>query len=225
MLLISHKSKKEFIEFLIKHDIPYIKTIDNPNLDKRIADHPDLSLCKVDENTIVVDESVYPYYKKKLANVNIIKGKMALKKYPYDAIYNVVRFKGYYIHNNFTEENIEKNYLEKKFAHKFVRQGYTRCCLLAFNDNLLTSDYGIYKKLRDSFNISLLKEEKIDLDGFEKGFLGGCFGLINKKIAIFNGNIERLVSYDIIKNIAVKENIDLLYPDTSLLDTGSLIWI
>ena len=42
---------------------------------------------------------------------------------------------------------------------------------------------------------------------------------------LFNGNIERLNSYDIIKNIVYKEKLNLLYPDTNLVDTGSLIWI
>ena len=67
--------------------------------------------------------------------------------------------------------------------------------------------------------------EKIPLDGFDQGFLGGCFGKIDENTILFNGNIERLNSYDIIKNIVYKEKLNLLYPDTNLVDTGSLIWI
>ena len=51
------------------------------------------------------------------------------------------------------------------------------------------------------------------------------FWKIDEKTLLFNGNIERLNSYDIIKNIVDKEKLNLLYPDTNLLDTGSLIWI
>ena len=47
MLIISHKSKKEFTDFLDSKNIKYLKTIDNPNIDKRISDHPDLSLFKL----------------------------------------------------------------------------------------------------------------------------------------------------------------------------------
>ncbi len=225
MLIISHKSKKEFTDFLDYKNIKYLKTIDNPNLDKRISDHPDLSLFKLDDKNIVVDESVHDYYKKYLKNINLIKGEKVGSKYPLDAIYNIVRFKNFYIHNNFTEKNISLYFDQKNIKHLFIKQGYTRCSMLVFNENLLTSDMGIFKKLKNILPITLLKEENIPLDGFDQGFLGGCFGKIDEKTLLFNGNIERLNSYDIIKNIVVKENLNLLYPDTNLIDTGSLIWI
>ncbi|MDU6792345.1 MAG: hypothetical protein E6427_06505 [Anaerococcus sp.] len=225
MLIISHKSKKEFTDFLDFKNIKYLKTIDNPNLDKRISDHPDLSLFKLDEKNIVVDESVYDYYKKYLKNINLINGEKVGFKYPLDAIYNIVRFKNFYIHNNFTEKNISLYFGRKNIKHLFIKQGYARCSMLVFNENLLTSDMGIFKKLKNILPITLLKEEKIPLDGFDQGFLGGCFGKIDEKTLLFNGNIERLNSYDIIKNIVDKENLNLLYPDTNLIDTGSFIWI
>ena len=92
MLIISHKSKKEFTDFLDSKNIEYLKTIDNPNIDKRISDHPDLSLFKLDEKNIIVDENVYDYYKKNLKNINIIKGERVGKKYPFDALYNCLLY-------------------------------------------------------------------------------------------------------------------------------------
>ncbi len=225
MLIISHKSKKEFTDFLDFKKIKYLKTIDNPNLDKRISDHPDLSIFKLYDKNLIVDKNVYDYYKKNLKNINVIRGDEALGKYPYDALYNIVKFKNFYIHNDFTEKHIKLFFQEKNIKHLFVKQGYTRCSILVFNENLMTSDMGIFKKLKNILPITLLKEEKIPLDGFDKGFLGGCFGKIDEKTLLFNGNIERLNSYDIIKNIVDKEKLNLLYPDTNLLDTGSLIWI
>ena len=225
MLIISHKSKKAFTDFLDFKKIKYLKTIDNPNLDKRISDHPDLSIFKLDDKNLIVDKNVYDYYKKYLKNINVIRGDEALGKYPYDALYNIVKFKKFYIHNNFTEKHIKLFFQEKNIKHLFVKQGYTRCSMLVFNENLMTSDMGIFKKLKNILPITLVKEEKISLDGFDKGFLGGCFGKIDEKTLLFNGNIERLNSYDIIKNIVDKEKLNLLYPDTNLLDTGSLIWI
>ena len=225
MLIISYKSKKEFTDFLDFKKIKYLKTIDNPNLDKRISDHPDLSIFKLDDKNLIVDKNVYDYYKKNLKNINVIRGDELLGKYPYDALYNIVKFKNFYIHNDFTEKHIKLFFQEKNIKHLFVKQGYTRCSMLVFNENLMTSDMGIFKKLKNILPITLLKEEKIPLDGFDKGFLGGCFGKIDEKTLLFNGNIERLNSYDIIKNIVDKEKLNLLYPDTNLLDTGSLIWI
>ncbi|WP_195217064.1 DUF6873 family GME fold protein [Anaerococcus vaginalis] len=225
MLIISHKSKKEFTDFLDFKNIKYLKTIDNPNLDKRISDHPDLSLFKLDDRNLIVDKNVYEYYKKNIKNINIIKGEEVSKNYPYDALYNIVRFKKFYIHNDFTEKNIKLFFEEKNIKQLFIKQGYSRCSMLVFNENLMTSDMGIFKKLKNILPVTLLKEEKIPLDGFDQGFLGGCFGKIDENTILFNGNIERLNSYDIIKNIVYKEKLNLLYPDTNLVDTGSLIWI
>lgn len=225
MLIISHKSKKEFTDFLDFKNIKYLKTIDNSNLDKRISDHPDLSLFKLDDKNLIVDKNVYEYYKKNIKNINIIKGEEVSKNYPYDALYNIVKFKNFYMHNDFTEKNIKLFFEEKNIEHLFIKQGYSRCSMLVFNENILTSDMGIFKKLKKILPVTLLKEEKIPLDGFDQGFLGGCFGKIDKNTILFNGNIERLNSYDIIKNIVYKEKLNLLYPDTNLVDTGSLIWI
>ena len=225
MLIISHKSKKEFTDFLDFKNIKYLKTIDNPNLDKRISDHPDLSLFKLDDKNLIVDKNVYEYYKKNIKNINIIKGEEVSKNYPYVALYNIVKFKNFYIHNDFTEKNIKLFFEEKNIKHLFIKQGYSRCSMLVFNENILTSDMGIFKKLKNILPVTLLKEEKIPLDGFDQGFLGGCFGKIDENTILFNGNIERLNSYDIIKNIVYKEKLNLLYPDTNLVDTGSLIWI
>lgn len=225
MLIISHKSKKEFTDFLDFKNIKYLKTIDNPNLDKRISDHPDLSLFKLDDKNLIVDKNVYEYYKKNIKNINIIKGEEVSKNYPYDALYNIVKFKKFYIHNDFTEKNIKLFFEERNIKHLFIKQGYSRCSMLVFNENILTSDMGIFKKLKNILPVTLLKEEKIRIDGFDQGFLGGCFGKIDENTILFNGNIERLNSYDIIKNIVYKEKLNLLYPDTNLVDTGSLIWI
>ena len=180
MLIISHKSKKEFTDFLDFKNIKYLKTIDNPNLDKRISDHPDLSLFKVDDKNLIVDKNVYEYYKKNIKNINIIKGEEVSKNYPYDALYNIVKFKNFYIHNDFTEKNIKLFFEEKNIKHLFIKQGYSRCSMLVFNENILTSDMGIFKKLKNILPVTLLKEEKISLDGFDQGFLGGCFGKIDE---------------------------------------------
>ena len=225
MLIVSNKSSKEFLEFLKTKNIDYLKTIDNPNIDKKLADHPDLSIFKINSSTLIVDESVYPYYKKNLKNVSIIKGERAGKLYPYDAIYNIVRFKNFYIHNNFTEKNIKEYFSANNISHIFVKQGYTRCSSLVLKEKILTSDYGIYKKLKNVVDVRLLKEEKIYLEGFEKGFLGGCFGIVKNNTIIFNGDIKKLNSYDIISKEANNEGLDILYPKTDLKDTGSLIYV
>ena len=111
------------------------------------------------------------------------------------------------------------------YKHYFTRQGYSRCSVVPMGDKILTSDYGIYKTLKDKIEVVLLSEENIPLDGFDNGFLGGTCGFFENTL-IFNGNIEKLNSYETIKMEAKKSGIKLLYPNNcDLFDTGSLIFV
>ncbi len=224
MLIISNKASLEFKNFLTDQIIDFIETIDNPNLDKRIGDHPDLSLFVLDSENIILAEEVCSYYKDKLPGKNLIKGSSTSKKYPRDSIYNLLTFEDFYIHNDFTEENIERSLKERNYKHLFVKQGYSRCSIIPLRESLLTSDYGIYKSLRNKVNIILLDNDKIELDGFDQGFIGGTCGLVQDKL-IFTGDISRHKSFELIKKACDRENIKIIYPETPLVDIGSLIWI
>lgn len=224
MLIISYKASEVFKKFLQANDFSFIETIPNPNLDKRIDDHPDLSLFKLTDDTIIVDEGVYDYYKDKLGGYNIIKGEKVGEKYPRDSIYNIIRIKNYYIHNDITERNIENYLSEKRVNHLKVKQGYTRCSIIPLKNILITSDYGIYKALREKIAIKLVDYDEVSLDGFAQGFLGGTCGLVGNKL-IFTGDITRHRAYPVIKEVCDRENIDIIYPETQLVDLGSIIEI
>lgn len=222
MLIISYKASEEFKKFLRENDIDFILTRPNHCLDPRIDDHPDLSLFKLDDKNVVVAESVFDYYKDKLKGYNLIKGENPSEKYPHDAIYNVVRFKDFYIHNDFTEGRIQKYFKENKIKHLRVKQGYSRCSLIPLKESLITADFGIYKALKDAINIDLVACDEIFLDGFDQGFLGGCCGLVGDKL-IFTGDISNHKDFSKIKSICENQNIKIIYPDLDLIDCGSLI--
>ena len=225
MLIISHKSTVEFKEFLKDNKLDFIETIDNPNLDPRIADHPDLSIFPLNENDLSIDSSVINYYQKNITDKNLIPGESVSKKYPYDAIYNVYKGSDFYIHNNVTEKNINNYMKVNNYKHLFINQGYTRCSIIPMGDKILTADFGIYKTLKDKIEVILLRQENILLDGFDKGFIGGTCGFFDKTL-IFNGNIEKLSNYETIKKESEASKIRLLYPkNCDLVDTGSILFI
>ena len=224
MLIISYKANGDFKDFLKVNGYQYIETIANPNLDPRIADHPDLSLFKLNDDTIVVDREVFSYYKENLSGIKLIEGESVGKKYPQDALYNIVSYKEYYIHNDFTEKNIRKYFDEDNIKHLKVKQGYTRCSLIPLPNLLISSDYGIYKSLRDKIEIRLVDNDAIELDGFEQGFLGGTCGLVADKL-IFTGDISQHKAFSKIKEICEKEKIEIIFPNTKLVDLGSIIEI
>ena len=223
MLIISHKSSLEFKDFLDRNNFSWIETIDNPNLDKRIADLPDLTIFNLDNKSLVIDKNMVDYYKKSIKNKDIISGQEVGNTYPKDSIYNVYKASDYYIHNDYTENHIQKYMKEGNYKHLYSKQGYSRCSIVPIADKILTSDYGIYKSLKNKIEVVLLKKERISLDGFANGFLGGCCGFFEDTL-LFNGNIEKLNSYNIIKDEADKSNIRLLYPSCNLVDTGSILF-
>jgi len=223
MLIISHKSSLEFKDFLDRNNFSWIETIDNPNLDKRIADHPDLTIFNIDNKSLVIDKNMVDYYKKSIKNKDIISGQEVGNTYPKDSRYNVYKASDYYIHNDYTENHIQKYMKEGNYKHLYSKQGYSRCSIVPMADKILTSDYGIYKSLKNKIEVVLLKKERISLDGFANGFLGGCCGFFEDTL-LFNGNIEKLNSYNIIKDEADKSNIRLLYPSCNLVDTGSILF-
>lgn len=225
MLIISNKLGVDFKDFLKDQGIEFLETLDNPSLDPRVADHPDLSIFPLDRETLVVADEVFSYYKERLPAFNLIRGGGLGERYPKDALYNLVTYKNFYIHNDFTEGHIEEGLLERDFSKLFVSQGYTRCSLLNFGDCLLTADYGIYKALRGKVDIDLLPRDDIPLPGFPTGFLGGTFGRLPGGVLLFNGDIKKLKAYDIIRKRAEEGGQDLLFPSCDLIDRGSLISI
>ncbi|WP_308653423.1 DUF6873 family GME fold protein [uncultured Anaerococcus sp.] len=224
MLVISYKASEDFKNFLKAKCFSFIETIANSNLDPRIGDHPDLSLFKIDEKTIVVDESVFSYYEEKLEGYELIKGESVGLNYPKDAIYNIVKFKDFYIHNDFTEKNIVNFFKENKIFHLKVNQGYTRCSIIPLGDLLITCDYGIYKALKNKVHIELVDNDKVILDGFDKGFLGGTCGLVGNQL-IFTGDISKHKAFAKIEKICLDKNIEIIHPKTDLVDLGSIIEI
>ena len=181
-------------------------------------------MFKIDHKILVVDESVFSYYEEKLEGYNLIKGENLGGKYPQDALYNLVKFKDFYIHNDFTEKNIENFLIEKGLYHLKVNQGYTRCSLIPLGDLLVTSDYGIYKALKNKVDIELVDNDKVILDGFDQGFLGGTCGLVGNQL-IFSGDISRHKAFYKIEEICGHKNIEILYPNIELVDLGSIIEI
>lgn len=224
MLIISYKANDDFKNFLKENAYSFIETIANPNLDPRIDDHPDLSLFKLDEKILVVDKEVFPYYEENLPGFKLIKGEKVSKKYPKDALYNIVRFKNFYIHNDYTEKNIKKYFDEKNIGHLKVNQGYSRCSVIVLPNLLMSSDYGIYKSLKDKIDIRLVVDDEVELDGFDQGFLGGACGLVGDKL-IFTGDIRKHRAYGPIKEICQSQNIEIIFPETKLIDLGSIIEI
>lgn len=215
---------------LINLGIKLIKTIECPNTYNAIKCHPDISLCKLYDNNIVVAPNVYDYYSKILKNygLNVIKGSSLIQnKYPHNISYNVAIFGNYAIHNfKYTDPEIVK-FLEENNIQKIdVKQGYSKCSICIIDEkSIITSDEGIMNAC-SLFDIDclLISQGFIDLFDMNYGFIGGCSGSISNDTIAFFGNIKKHPDYEkVLEFITSKNKKILCLSDESLLDLGSLI--
>ncbi len=159
-----------------------------------ISSHPDVFLFHMD-NELIIAPNTPSEFKKKLGRHGITYtegSNLVGNKYPYTASYNAVISNNYLIHNlNYTDPLIKKYCAKKNHIH--VKQAYTRCNLLALNnDKFITSDKGIYTTLQaNHIDVIYISPVGIELPGFDNGFFGGACGIINN-IVFFMGELNYL---------------------------------
>ncbi len=207
-----------------------IKSTGCVNTYESIKYHPDISICKLNNNNIVVAPNVYDYYKNILNpyGFNVIRGDSIIKnKYPYNIHYNIVILKNFAIHNFKYTDKVILDYIEKNNIKKInVSQGYCKCSICIVDDNsLITSDEGIYKEvIKHGIDCLLIEKGHIDLFELNYGFIGGCSFLISNNELAFFGNIKNHPDYDKILNFVNSKNKSLIsLSDDKLLDLGSII--
>lgn len=159
---------------------------------------------------------------------NIVKGQSAVcRNYPYDISYNIARVGDNVFHNlKWTDKTILKVLKKDQLKMLQVNQGYTKCSILVVDKNaIITSDIKIHKKAMDNNIDSLLiSPGYIKLKGMNYGFIGGCAGLVDKNVMLFNGDIQKHPDFLKIKDFLKKYNIDILYStNLELSDIGSII--
>ena len=223
---VSKSIEKKFNELNIK----LIKTAPVDEVYDAIKYHPDISICKLDYNNIVVSPNVYDYYTKELKkyNFNVIKGNSTLQnKYPKNIQYNACIFGNFAVHNfKYTDKNIIE-FIDKNNITKInVSQGYSKCNICVVDENsIITSDIGIYSEvIKYNIDCLLIDKAHIDLFNLNYGFIGGCSGLISNDTLAFLGNIKLHPNYyDIYKFVKLKNKNIISLGNENLIDLGSII--
>ena len=191
-----------------------------------ISGHPDVFFCQT-TNGLIVAPNVTETFKQQLSKKSIswtAGYKPVGSKYPETARYNCVINDKYLIGNlDFIDKKILETTIGKKIIH--VRQGYTRCNLLALkNDRFITSDRGIAGVLQQKgLEVLFVEPKGIQLPGFDHGFFGGCCGLMGDKV-FFIGNLSRFAEGEQVRSFLAGYEIVELY-DGPLFDGGGLFFI
>lgn len=211
-------------EKLKKQGFKVIETQVLKGFTSALATHPDIQICKIKENLLVAEPSVFSYYENILSEYGIIieSGKQFVEDiYPKDCLYNLASNGEIAIHNfDVTDKNVLK---EIDFKKIHVKQGYGKCNVLFTKTGVITSDKGIYKALGDMRKL-LISHGGIDLTGYDYGFIGGAGAYCDR--LYFSGEIGSLVDKEKIINFLKEENTEFeVLGDYKLKDFGSLIFL
>ena len=152
-----------------------------------ISGHSDIFYAKI-------DNKIYCAPNTKYIETNFIIGKEPVRyNYPDDVKYNVCQIGKYVIGSKYVDEKI------KDKVNVFVKQGYTKCNIaVTGNNSCITSDVGIYEKLKNlgmdvlllqTYNIGLINKDHLLSE--MHGFIGGATALINDTFILF-GDVDYL---------------------------------
>jgi hypothetical protein len=152
-----------------------------------ISAHPDIYFCQVN-NLLITAPDVPTHWIDKLLRHQIsfhFGSKNLYSQYPDTAVYNAVVTEKTIIHNlKITDRILLEMHDSSHRIH--VEQGYTRCNLIALNEqNYITSDKGIEKKLLlNGKDVLFVNPCQIRLPNQKHGFFPGACGITSNKFYV-----------------------------------------
>ena len=219
-----------------------------------ISSHPDIFFFQKDDALIYAQNAPKKIIKElKKRKINLIEGEKEVgKKYPETVPYNAVGIGNLLIHNlKYTDAKILSSYKN----HIHVNQGYTRCNLLALNENcFITSDEAISRQLSAISNVNrqqttdnrlypheslvetygrtseymsvlYIDPKQIKLEGQKNGFFPGCCGVWKNNLIVC-GSTKNLKEKAELDKFLKDNNFNLIeLYDGDLIDVGSVFLI
>lgn len=224
IVIVAGNITEDMIHSLKKMNLRVIRTIRHKKVHSSISYHPDIVIHPIGEKLLIVEPTVFDYYKEKFKNTDIelVKGEKELKlKYPLNIAYNVGRIGNYALHDfRYTDEKLKFHLQKENIELINIKQGYTKCSMAVIGkEGIITSDLVIDREVRKrGFKSLLVKPGYIYLKNQSYGFIGGCTGNISNREVLFSGSLnvhpdkERIENFlkDLNKNISylTKEQIN-----------------
>ncbi len=213
---ISARANRALIEYLAQYGHTVCMLPPLPQLEKAIADHPDLVFCSLNP----------------AAGGPVFHGKISAVQpcYPSDVPYNACCTGRYFIHNlKYTAPELRSAAETLGMTLIDVPQGYTRCSCLPVDENsIITADMGIVKACRAAgLDVLEVTTGHVDLPGYPYGFIGGCGGRVGNTI-VFHGNLDSGTGGHpdgaAIRRFIEERGLTLVdFPQFKLTDIGSII--
>lgn len=212
------------------------KVILVPELEKTYASintHPDIQMTIIN-NQLFIDGDTWMNLTSAELNIDQLKQLKPTiitsnlgNRYPLSVPFNGKFLDNTWVHHlEYTDKTILKFLQEKQIELVHTNQGYTGCSLLLLPNKMgITSDIGLSKTLMDKgYEMLLIQEGHINLDGLSHGFIGGCCGYYNQ-IVYINGDLSLHPDGDEIRRFICKQEIRIdEIEDYPLTDIGSILF-
>lgn len=231
-LIYGEKNAEILEETLNSLHIKSILLPDNPDIDKRLSGHADLSVLHTGGKRFFLA----PFLKGS-AFASRLQSRGAVldfpvtqqeREYPGDAQFNCCVVGKRLICNPKTAASGIVDYLTNTAGKRLlpVRQGYSRCAVcIVDGESIITADRGIAKAAQaDGLRVLMIHEGHIRLDGYAYGFIGGAaFKLSSDKLA-FTGQLDSHPDRDTILRFLAERGVEPVYLSREpIFDIGSAI--
>lgn len=212
---------------LNKFNINSFPSFESKILKGAVKTHPDMSLFKYDEETLIVSCESFDYYNEifKGTKINIINANEdPHEKYPSDVKFNALRVGEHLIcKRDVCAKSIIKRFDEGKIINS--SQGYVKCSIIDVGSEYFTSDdkylYEIIKSLGKK--CILLDKGFVKIKDYDYGFIGGASGYARDKIFL-TGKIISEANRIRLEEFAREINKELIYlTEYDIFDIGTLI--
>lgn len=229
-IIVDARIAQQIKEYANSMGLKVISSTKHRCLYESIAFHPDTVICQVGRGKLVIEPTVFSYYKDALASykVELIRGTTELSSnYPLNIAYNIATVgKWAFMHSKYADRIVLEQLKQENIRPINVKQGYAKCSTAVVGDNsIITSDTGIYTgALKNGIDALLISPGHIRLKGFDYGFIGGCCGKLPGAILAFAG--EPLLHPDgeaILKHAEKHGTKVVSLCRGPLLDVGSII--
>lgn len=199
----------------------------NELLDAPVSRHADILANHVGNNTFLADyrqKELIKFIEQAGGTVKAIKN--IKSPYPNDCLLNFADIGDYIICNkSILSQEIVDLLPQKQIID--VKQGYSKCsvCIVKHN-TIITDDISIYNAVSQYDNIKSLLIEKgsVHIEKYDYGFIGGCCGLVDKNLLLFNGDLSTHTDFDKIKNFLYDNGVNYIdVKGKPLTDIGSII--
>lgn len=194
---------------------------------EEISSHPDIFFCKINNKIFKA-----PNLEMK-TDITYEEGKEAVNSfYPEDIKYNICQIGNNVLHNfKYTDTKILEYIKSEKLKQIQIEQGYSKCSICpTSNSSCITSDIGIYKKLKqEDIDVLLIENCKITLlnkknmKSAMNGFIGGATAIIENKFILFGDSKNILNKTNFLQHLK-KYKLQLVeFKNLEIIDYGGII--